>query len=869
LIYIIYLLLVDEIDKLKSKEDYKYFLSSSSCGLFLSELIERKDIKAFFKIALKDVIETMEVSGANSEIILDPFIIEQNITARKNNQKKNAKKKGLQPRKCDTVIEKIRSPEEKKQQEIFYSKYAVDLPLKKIRDLKTEYNTQKNIIMENYIDSVLKGQTNEDIYSNKQFFNLMNKNAVYTYELLVEYKNSFMKVLDFIDSLLNSFLENIDLLPFSIRCVCKIISILLEKKFNDINQVEKNMFIAQFFSFKLLLPVIINPASTALISEYIISNHTLDKLNTLSTLLSYFFNFRLFSADERPGYTPLNAYYLESTHKLMKVYDNFTKVQLPSFIEKLISGEINSNDYEYNYFQENKNEILFHRSILLTVNHIKPLINNLNKIQQISPECKMIYDKIENSEDIPKLCKENEKTNKIIIKANKAKGQKKEEKMEQQIKFFLISDLIFNEKNQKLFLNNESRYFKLEEKKKKKDENKENIENIIIKAKNIISILLYNYRALTETDFQEKEMTNTLEIFKKLKVLVKSADSVVDDRIPNGWYIESLYEYLKKLPPEYKENDYRKLYDELRQDIEKSIKKYNFEELSIVIDKKIFCNKIKDYYNKAETTIKDIILNKGVKDIVEKDEINVKIFFKYNDEKKELNIYQEDMGDKQLDFLDSFIFVDVNQKAKLCKTIESFIKHFPDLNRYVNPNSQEKETVFDIERKLNVPKQLTSFFKIVHTHLGKKMKNEEWNNIYDKVYDYVMSKIHHKIYPTQPNPKDDILYKKIQSFSWIEPGNIKKNLDNYNFELVLPEITRAFNYINIEKSPKKKIENMQNIFGYISQLLSFSQDGSAIGVDDQMPLLNYVFIRAKPKGIYTDMEFPQLYMGDKQKKKIR
>jgi len=61
----------------------------------------------------------------------------------------------------------------------------------------------------------------------------------------------------------------------------------------------------------------------------------------------------------------------------------------------------------------------------------------------------MIYDKIENSEDIPKLCKENEKTNKIIIKANKAKGQKKEEKMEQQIKFFLISDLIFNEKNQK------------------------------------------------------------------------------------------------------------------------------------------------------------------------------------------------------------------------------------------------------------------------------------------------------------------------------------------------------------------------------------------------------------------------------------
>ena len=85
---------------------------------------------------------------------------------------------------------------------------------------------------------------------------------------------------------------------------------------------------------------------------------------------------------------------------------------------------------------------------------------------------------------------------------------------------------------------------------------------------------------------------------------------------------------------------------------------------------------------------------------------------------------------------------------------------------------------------------------------------------------------------------------------------------NYNFELVLPDITRYFNSIDIEKSPRKKINNMVNIFSSINKLLTF-QNQSLIGVDDQMPLLNYIFIKAKPKRIFTNIEFMELYMGDK------
>ena len=39
-----------------------------------------------------------------------------------------------------------------------------------------------------------------------------------------------------------------------------------------------------------------------------------------------------------------------------------------------------------------------------------------------------------------------------------------------------------------------------------------------------------------------------------------------------------------------------------------------------------------------------------------------------------------------------------------------------------------------------------------------------------------------------------------------------------------------------------------------------------IGVDDQIPLLTYCFIKSRPWGIFTDMNFMKLYIGNKKNK---
>jgi hypothetical protein len=100
LVLIIYILLEEEINKLKDVNDISKFLNNTPCSLLLNQLISKKDIKEFFRIILKDNIENFEALSGDTKLILDPTKIEkliverQKLQRRKTLNKKNEKKKG-------------------------------------------------------------------------------------------------------------------------------------------------------------------------------------------------------------------------------------------------------------------------------------------------------------------------------------------------------------------------------------------------------------------------------------------------------------------------------------------------------------------------------------------------------------------------------------------------------------------------------------------------------------------------------------------------------------------------------------------------------------------------------------------------------
>ena len=74
----------------------------------------------------------------------------------------------------------------------------------------------------------------------------------------------------------------------------------------------------------------------------------------------------------------------------------------------------------------------------------------------------------------------------------------------------------------------------------------------------------------------------------------------IDGTIPSDWYCVTLMECLKKLPDEYKVNEYEKLFNELFHELNDSIKKCDFEYMSMFLDEMKFGNRNKAYLEKVK-----------------------------------------------------------------------------------------------------------------------------------------------------------------------------------------------------------------------------------------------------------------------------
>ena len=56
---------------------------------------------------------------------------------------------------------------------------------------------------------------------------------------------------------------------------------------------------------------------------------------------------------------------------------------------------------------------------------------------------------------------------------------------------------------------------------------------------------------------------------------------------------------------------------------------------------------------------------------------------------------------------------------------------------------------------------------------------------------------------------------------------------------------------------------IQQIFNCIYNLGKLNGD-NVNGVDDEMPLLNYAFIKSKPQKIYSNCKYTELFLGNKK-----
>ena len=885
-LYLITLLLMDEINSLKGIETPETFLNSTKCGFFLEQLCEKNELQYFFKKIIFEVIESISNSHPNEEISFNPEKLREIISNQKekDNKMKNEYETELED---ELILENVKAKSSNKSEEentdnknsknLFINKY---MELLKEEDLQIslsnyEKKTNKNN-MKDYINNI-----SNNIKSSPEVFNtkILKENLNNNESIINLYEENYFQLSKYLDIIFDNLLENINLLPYSIRCICKIISVLIEKKFPNIKNYQTNAFISKFFIHKLFSLMFLNPEEYALINEFIISSNQKFNLLIVSDIIRKFVLGKLFKDDKIDGnFTPFNWMFIEKMPKLIELYENLTNVKLPNFIQKLINGELN-DDYKFNYFDENKNEIIFHNSICFNIENIYLLLKNIKKNKEvllnenINLELKKTIEKLLYEENLKKLFilkgnKETNSNNNISYQLGNANSfaQNRNKTFninnieEKELKFFLITKLKYNSDFIKIFnIKRKKQYYFKEENKNdiNEDENSKN-EKIINRTKNFLCAILYYNNKLNKDEFIDNKISNTKDILIELKQKMKYLNILIEETIPSEWYMKSLFDYIQKLPKDLTNNDFEGLFNQLEENLKSSIKEYNLEELYIFKEKLKIVKKKKLTYNSIINILKDSKYNIYVRNIIKKLIVPVKIYYKKIDNDLKI-LYSNDIKPST-----------TNKKSKamqlICRTIEEFIYYFPDISRYAY---NSKLNVLMILKEMEFPEKIKAYTKFISDNLRaeKVLSNEqELKLIMSKITDYIMEKIYYKIFPKDIDPIDNMIYLNCEKLSWIQPKHLIKKSEDYLFGQFIPDITECFANINKQKCPRKKILYVEELFKLIYNLGAFNGE-ELEGVDGELQIMNYALIKAKPRRITSNNEFIKLFLGNKKGKR--
>ena len=420
LIYIVVKLIAKEINELTDITEKKNFLDNGIINELLKELIKKAEIQKYFKVIVEDVIKEVNLKSNenylnnfnndyifDNKINLDVLNIEELITQKMNEiEMEREKEIKNKKRKFTKSIENTSSlvgivsdiPFNKSnnrsntmytnvvdEKDSIIKKYFDDVTKSilenKVNDNESTENIKEFCISQIKIMDYINKGSNMEIYSNQTILKHIYRSSISS-KILRVYQNFFGIIIDAINHLLENIQSNITILPPSLKIICKAIVLLAKKKFgNNFTYIDSVYFFGKFFFNKLLLPFFEYPQKNCyLISPLLFTEEAYYNLEIISIIFNKLYSGNLFFQTENGGnLTPFNGFFLEKISQLYAIYDDIMSINLPTNITQLIDSKLlEEAKYDYNYFSENKNEIIYHQSCCISFNDISVLLKTIN-----------------------------------------------------------------------------------------------------------------------------------------------------------------------------------------------------------------------------------------------------------------------------------------------------------------------------------------------------------------------------------------------------------------------------------------------------------------------------------------------------------
>ena len=905
-------LLYDQISDLKKISDFPKLFQNSNVFSLLKGLKYKNEIQSYFGLVLSDVIEEYENSENNArplvfkiDNLLD-FIQNEEISLNyelnnsvEDKKKEIQKKQSIQLNEFNKMFkmklsnyddsssgntsslfmsengtEESENKDSLDEGETFLTKYLIEL---KKCDLIDKLNEETCEIMKNFIQEQLKGMDSDEKYSNSKFLDEIQKSKE-TEKLLYNYKKNFYIVIEIINKIIKKFNETIDLIPYTIKYICKIISVSLKKKFKGISQLEIYNYVGEFFLVFIFQDFFLNPDYGTLITSIIISQETKKNLLIIFEIWKKLISFKFYINNKEYGdYTPFNWFFLESINNIINICQKILDINLPDSFNN--DDKFDNRENKNFMLNINNNSSFFSYSICYNIYNLTALLNiiknntnyffeNKSTRNEIA-EFEVVYRNLKNKKDIFKKLKSNE-------------GQT--------VNYYIYYEVFYSKKFQDILFKTikQGNNFSIDEIKNPSNEEEKYL-NKIIKSKNLLCELLFKSENLFKIKFNKENINfnNTEEIISLLSAYYQDKsvlnkcyskfmpndidinynDTNIDmsytnninsdlNSLPLYWYSNTLLSCFQELnEDENNKLDFHKLFSELTEDINNSMNIYNFEELAQALESLKNTRVYTNNFIENQEKYKNININTKIRNFIEHEKIEVEIKFRYNKETKLIYVTKTEDGiNSKFQKLDEFLNQTQKDKVINCSSISEFIKKFPNLSEI---SKKHKIDTFLIEKEIKVKRSLLDFLKIVKEHIKKAFEKEEIENVYSKVKRTIMVRLYDKLFPKKPDLEDVSFYNQCLALSWIEPKHLKQ--EKLFFDNFLPITTSYFEQINNEKSASGKLEVICKIFDAINSVIIFNKGGN-FSTDDIAPICEYALIKAHPNRFSSNLKYLQIFM---------
>ena len=734
-------------------------------------------------------------------------------------------------------------------------------------------------------------KSNEEIFSNNTKILNLKK-----YGNEIEYLNEKIKlnynmIIKCIDDIINTLEENTISLPYIIKSINNILYILINEKYSKekLENSEYNtlIFLSHFLIGNIIIPPISNPYFNGIITKGVLSKISKDNLEIISKILTQMISGKLFSNEKEYEYTIFNKYIIETLPKIFNIINKINtqkNFKLSHCVRNLINSYGNPNrNLNFNFFEEiqeniQQQNICFSWIDLIILIDIIKISKDLDKIDIYQKNQKIfeqflemksyfyneyngnnidaqtdffLFNKIIYSPYLSKLM-DNLLEDNFDIKLNK-----EEENDVFLFKKFFAEILTFinklneniSKKNQKeLFLNEDERGTEMYRKKRYNKYLQIYSEKDISNDPTDISISSIENQLKDDIDFKSLIFPNIIETIKN--ELAHNIDTITAKKI--AFYSSYLQLHIDDLENKYKENNYSLLFMEIIKKLESKIEKIN----SLIINQ--FYLKVKD-----GSKLNMIIRNNFLQTKKMEKCICIKYLFDKLNIQGKLNIIKDDSGK-----ITKIKYEKITTQNIRPISIQSFINNFPDCRKLF----QNEEDIIDSEENIELDVALNAYFHdmknvLKNENIMERYSKEEFDTILFELENYILYKLYTKLFPSEQTKKDTIFYKKCCRLNFIKPEALIKDKKAINEKLWQASII-LINELDAKFTPVDKVEKFGKAFGILQNSLTFSSGKNDLGIDDTIPILIYVMIKAKPKNIFSNSKYCQLFLNPELSKRM-